>query len=1466
MQKTKKKYSIKKAQVGTNTSNQLNNLVDPTYGNYMNDKLGIAPTENVDVPNMPDIVSKRATLPQRANVLDPSNYSKQPEQPGNPGTHGPATQQGQSNQGPQPWNLATRKLNPLVEGFNAAASATTAIANTIASNKASRNEFNQYLQQRQGNGYENMESQGNNNNPAYFKMGGKTKKKYQVGGQQPDAGLTYTNPEDTNDYSGDVLTEFKAGGWIKGAINPAHKGYCTPMSKSTCTPRRKALARRFKSGDLHKGQLGGNVGQWDDMGWDSTYDDEDEIGNLLAQTGGGFTQQNIGASHASGINEAYFADDINSVLANNKRTNTQGVYTPDQQALIQKAYIYKATQPQGRTPEQLIQGFYGSPVNQNDPTDILRQKTGRFNLDPVANYYSTPNTNVQQKPAAQAGGGFSPAEQQIADRYTQMGYSVSKDASGQLKFNKNGVIANPATSAQNKATQAASQAATGNPQAPVSGSTPQTQVQAQQSAGQFPTKDALRKKYANNPYLSDQGRYNWGNKLDTEFQSSQGNVRDAVYSAARQNKLNPALLYSSAMEEGMSGSVDKKASGNASEAYVDWVSKNKDKAADYPVDGFYNYGLDTFAGNAKDLEKEGYLPKGFSNNFTTFDASTKNESSSGMDLKAPAFKTDADALMAKSAMMRQSQDQLAAYTKQSGVKLTPKQQDFFLLANYNGGEGNMQKMIKSYQDKGYLKDDSFIDNASFKPASYSSIYNNVQARLQSAKELNDEGYFKDYNANPTPAQNSTVTQPAAPTSTMKAGGLSRSSDYGSKSHPYPMVKKVDFAGGNRSYPIPTKADGRDALRLAGLHHRPDVKAKVYAKYPSLKKQYGGVGTSGDLYNDLSEYEIDKNMIMQAGGIQQVGGLPDSMADRANVEAEKGEVYTDQQGNMQQVDPNGNTHEQGGEMLPDVHRVLENTSRLRGDKISKYLRLNPEQIKVLTGLDTNSSMSHAQALIEGNANLEKERGKLVKNIELAGKGKNYLDKYAQNSTKLNIDSFQAIPTKEELFNRLFDHQEMTKAALGINNDGSSDQEMKYGGKKYTMKAQNGVTAYPGNKSGQTTPAGNSDAFPDNTTVDEYVDQLKKAGVNVANVKSNADLQRAAYTFALKNNPDAIRQMWQEGIQNQGYDKAVKAGLVYDKDDATSGVKRGQFKPGVLQDPENLQKLAELYPDNNLGKRLVNLAVGPRMWTDNDIPPQKQAPRQYNDKVQPSPIVNNLQRVPQPKSNFNQPLNWYDLASPIGAYVAGSERLAEKYNPTKINQLQLHQVDPTAALNANETDFNTAVKAVQETAPNNIGAQLANISNLASRKYALNNQVIGNYENQNAQIKNQEIQYNTQARDRQAQSDQQSREAFEEKVLTGKAKQQEQKLTALDSLYKTVAENAALNRNGDLIQKMSKAFDQYGNYNGYNPTFTANTPIQPNQYTAPQNMSAKGVTTFTPGKSYKLAGKVFRYDGNNLVEVK
>ncbi len=75
----------------------------------------------------------------------------------------------------------------------------------------------------------------------------------------------------------------------------------------------------------------------------------------------------------------------------------------------------------------------------------------------------------------------------------------------------------------------------------------------------------------------------------------------------------------------------------------------------------------------------------------------------------------------------------------------------------------------------------------------------------------------------------------------KLGGGLTSKDRGFSKRPYPSVSSKDFAGGGRSYPIPTKADAVDALRLAGLHGRNDVRSKVYNKYPSLRpKALGGM--------------------------------------------------------------------------------------------------------------------------------------------------------------------------------------------------------------------------------------------------------------------------------------------------------------------------------------------------------------------------------------------------------------------------------------------------------------------------------------------------------------------------------------------------------------------------------------------------------------------------------------------------
>ena len=106
----------------------------------------------------------------------------------------------------------------------------------------------------------------------------------------------------------------------------------------------------------------------------------------------------------------------------------------------------------------------------------------------------------------------------------------------------------------------------------------------------------------------------------------------------------------------------------------------------------------------------------------------------------------------------------------------------------------------------------------------------------------------------------------------RMGGLSRDKDYGSKKKPYPSVAKKDFAGGHRSYPIPTKADAVDALRLAGLHGRSDVKAKVYNKYPELRKK-GNVGLVVSINGNV------KNGLIHSPS--STGGLRDKFAVGGN---------------------------------------------------------------------------------------------------------------------------------------------------------------------------------------------------------------------------------------------------------------------------------------------------------------------------------------------------------------------------------------------------------------------------------------------------------------------------------------------------------------------------------------------------------------------------------------------------------
>lgn len=205
------------------------------------------------------------------------------------------------------------------------------------------------------------------------------------------------------------------------------------------------------------------------------------------------------------------------------------------------------------------------------------------------------------------------------------------------------------------------------------------------------------------------------------------------------------------------------------------------------------------------------------------------------------------------------------------------------------------------------------------------------------------------------------------------GGLNKDKDYGSKKKPYPSVAKKDFAGGHRSYPIPTKADAVDALRLAGLHGRSDVKAKVYNKYPELRKKGSNgliVSISGNVKNGLLHSP------------SSTGGRHDKLRDggrRTNPDSLKADrLWSDRQINKIRY-------------LTDLRNSTRNIIAPTGYKVTDIHRTNePGRYSLAVNIPNQDSI---------NVNIP------LRNLPASNipKGEEYIEKLIEADRKLNLKS-------------------------------------------------------------------------------------------------------------------------------------------------------------------------------------------------------------------------------------------------------------------------------------------------------------------------------------------------------------------------------------------------------------------------------------------------------------------------------
>ena len=204
--------------------------------------------------------------------------------------------------------------------------------------------------------------------------------------------------------------------------------------------------------------------------------------------------------------------------------------------------------------------------------------------------------------------------------------------------------------------------------------------------------------------------------------------------AAKGLGIDPALLYTSAMNEGMSGLWNDK---NGT------IVVSGDKK--FPVSGYNSFGLDTFSDAYPGLVKKGYLPPDFQKNFNKRvipalpgDNKVAVNSADFVDAKS--------ALQAKAAMIKMNYDDIDSYAKQRKIDLSPKARDFFALVNYNGGTGTGHQMLNDYYNNGYLEGDKFLDSRpttgkGLKADSYKTVYSNISQRIAMRDALKEQKQF-----------------------------------------------------------------------------------------------------------------------------------------------------------------------------------------------------------------------------------------------------------------------------------------------------------------------------------------------------------------------------------------------------------------------------------------------------------------------------------------------------------------------------------------------------------------------------------------------------------------------------------------------------------------------------------------------------------------------------------------------------
>lgn len=579
-----------------------------------------------------------------------------------------------------------------------------------------------------------------------------------------------------------------------------------------------------------------------------------------------------------------------------------------------------------------------------------------------------------------------------------------------------------------------------------------------------------------------------------------------------------------------------------------------------------------------------------------------------------------------------------------------------------------------------------------------------------------------------------------------------------------------------------------------------------------------------------------------------------------ITAEAGEVYKDINGGMNKIPDHMDTHDDtsGGVQVDNAAQVLEDTGDKRNDIDSKLLLIKPKEMLDISGLKTTKPITHSKAFElmtkDADKNSKYIQNFLKKNANSLQSSSN--DFYAKNSMDLNTNLLGAVPTQADIFNKLFAHQEDIKAKYQIDNEGN--QEMQNGGDAYKTKLDKLDSLRAQQALGNNT---------DNTDYNQQYNNLfqKASRDALGNPQTNQgvvapDTQGIrAYTGDINDKSNASIHTdaeWNQFAKDSGFTGNTNRDFqthLFNMNGSNGGPNIQNSILGLhnqFGNPNTPPSDKSMYNwiDGRLGHRWDKAYES--FYANKNPQDNSQTPTDANDyfssNTTPQQVPQNQPNLgafgqPQgqtnknPDNSFNAPLQWYDTAAATYGLIDSFGRRSTPYDGVNLNTPKAKYQNPLPVLQQGQADYNSVIN----TLPQN-GVGMANAANVFGKKYALNDQVLGSYENINNNIWNNNESAVVNTKNAQSQADLQSRQLFEQKQLQGIENQRQQFFQSLKDLTGTIGSNAKYNREGNLLMKLFPAFTQNGQYDGYkynftNPGRSNNTPTAP--ITAPKKTIKK-----------------------------